>query len=76
MIMVELRVAEILEEQGKTRYWLSKQLDGMCWRNFSRIVNNETALIRFDTLDRLCKVLNVSVGELFKEVPDEENSES
>ena len=71
--MIQLRIDEILEEQGKSQYWLSKQLDGMCWRNISRLVNNDTSLIRFDTLDKLCKVLNVSIGDLFRDVADDDH---
>ena len=43
--MVRLRVAELLEKTGKTKYWLYKQM-GMSYQNFNRMVNNETKSIR------------------------------
>ncbi|WP_455190873.1 helix-turn-helix domain-containing protein [Eubacterium ramulus] len=65
--MVELRVLEILEEQGKTRYWLNKRMD-MHYVSFKKMIENETASIRFDTLEKLSTILEVPVGELFKTV--------
>lgn len=67
--MIRLRVDAILEEQGRSKYWLCKNL-GMCYRNFSNLINNETTSIRYDTMERLCKILNVPVQELFEEVVD------
>ena len=65
--MVELRVLEILEEQGKTRYWLNKRMD-MHYVSFKKMIENETSSIRFDTLEKLSTILEVPVGELFKTV--------
>ncbi len=67
--MVKLRIEEILQEQGKTKYWLNQQLQ-MCYRNFNNLVTNQTASVRFDTLDRLSKALNVSVQELFEQTEE------
>lgn len=71
--MLKLRILEILEIQGHTKYWLHKQIhqaSGMSYQNFKKIVNNETSSIRFDNLELFAKILHVSVGELFTEVPD------
>ena len=65
--MVRLRILEILEEQNHTKYWLWKQL-GMSYKNYDDIIKNKTTSIHFDTLERLSKALDVSIGELFKEV--------
>lgn len=64
--MVRLRIIEILQEQKHTKYWLYKQMD-MSYQNFNRIVNNETSSIRFDNLDKMSRILRVSVGELFEQ---------
>jgi len=64
--MVRLRILEILQEQQHTKYWLYKQMD-MSYQNFNRIVNNETGAIRFDNLDKLSRILGVSVGDLFEQ---------
>ena len=70
--MVRLRILDLLEEQEHTKYWLYKQMDMMSYRNFKIIVDNETSSIRFETLDKLSRILNVPIGELFEQT--EENS--
>ena len=67
--MVKLRVMEILEEQGKTRYWLNKHMN-MHYVSFKKMIENDTNSIRFDTLDKLSNLLQVPVGELFKQTDD------
>ena len=64
--MVRLRVLEILEEQGKTRYWLNKRME-MHYVSFKNMIENNTNSIRFETLDKLSKILNVPVSELFEQ---------
>lgn len=68
-MIIRLRIKEILEERGKSNYWLSQQL-GMCYRNYHNIVTNKTSAIRFDTMERLCEILEIPVAELFEEVDD------
>ena len=65
--MVRLRILDLLEEQEHTKYWLYKQMDMMSYRNFKKIVDNETSSIRFETLDKLSRILNVPIGELFEQ---------
>lgn len=73
--MVRLRILKILEEQGHTKYWLYKRMDMLSYRNFKNIVENETSAVRFETLDKLSRILNVPVGELFEQT-DNENGNS
>lgn len=63
--MIKLKVLELLEKQGKTKYWLYKQL-GMSYQNFSRMVNNETKSIRYENIETLCLLLDCSPNELFE----------
>ncbi|MCX4327720.1 MAG: helix-turn-helix transcriptional regulator [Lachnospiraceae bacterium] len=67
--MVQLRVLDILKEQEHTKYWLYKRMD-MSYQNFNKMVNNETCSIRFDNIDRLSKILDVPVGDLFEQARD------
>ena len=67
--MVKLRVLEILEEQGHTKYWLYKQMD-LSYQNFNRMVNSETKSIRFENLDALSRILNCPIGKLFKQTDE------
>lgn len=68
--MVKLRIKDILKEQNRTKYWLYKQL-GLSYQNLSKIMNNETSGIRFETLDALCKILDCPIGDLFEYTPDD-----
>ena len=65
--MVRLRILSILEEQEHTKDWLYKRMDMMSYRNFQKIVENETSSIRFETLDKLSRILDVPIGELFEQ---------
>lgn len=69
--MIRLRITKILDEQGHTKYWLYKRMDMLSYRNFKNIVENETSAIRFETLDKLSRILNVPVGELFEQTEDD-----
>ncbi|MBP1581106.1 MAG: helix-turn-helix transcriptional regulator [Oscillospiraceae bacterium] len=62
--MIKLDVLRLLEEQGKTKYWLYKQL-GMSYQNFSKMVNNQTKSIRYENIETLCLLLNCSPNDLF-----------
>ena len=68
-MIIRLRIKEILEKKGKSNYWLSQQL-GMCYRNYHNIVTNQTSAIRFETMEKLCEILEVSVGELFEQIEE------
>lgn len=63
---MKLRILEILEEMGRTKYWLYIQL-GLSYQNFNRLVNNKTTAIKFDNLKALCDILNCSPNDLFED---------
>ena len=69
--MVRLRILDILQEQGHTKYWLYKQMD-LSYQNFNRMVTNETSSIKFENLNRLTKILQCPIGDLFEFTDDEE----
>lgn len=69
--MVRLRILDILEEQGHTKYWLFKQMD-LSYQNFNRMVKNETRSIRFENLDILSDILGCPVGDLFEKTDEDE----
>ncbi len=62
--MLQLRILDILSEQGHSKYWLYKRME-MSYQNFNKIVNNETSSIRFDTLEKLSTILECPIGDLF-----------
>lgn len=63
--MLSLKINKILEQQGKTPYWLGKQT-GISQNNIGKICNGETTTIRFDTIEKICKALNCSINDIFE----------
>jgi len=61
--MIKLDVLRLLEEQGKTKYWLYKQL-GMSYQNFSKMVNNQTKSIRYENIETMCLLLHCTPNDL------------
>ena len=61
---MKLRLYEILEEKGKTKYWLYIRL-GLSYQNFNKLMNNETNGIKFKTLKALCDILECTPNDLF-----------
>ncbi len=62
--MIKLDVINLLRKNGKTKYWLYKQL-GMSYQNFNKMINNETKSIRYENIETLCLLLNCTPNELF-----------
>ena len=65
-MMIKLRVQKILDEKGKTRYWLAKET-GYSDQNLCNIAGNKTKQIRFKPVELFCSVLRCSVKDLFQE---------
>lgn len=63
--MIRLRVKDILQEQGHTKYWLYKEL-GYSYQNMNNIIENRTKQIRFETLEALARILDCQIGDLFE----------
>ena len=61
--MLKLNVIKLLENQGKTKYWLYKQM-GMSYQNFTKMINNETKSIRYENIETLCYILDCKLDEL------------
>lgn len=62
--VIRLNILELLKKKEKSKYWLNKQL-GMSYRNFNRMVNNETKSIQLDRIETLCQILECTPNELF-----------
>lgn len=63
--MIRLKVLDILEEKGKTKYWLWKQMN-ISYQNFNKIVNNQTGSIKYSNIELLCDILECTPGDLFE----------
>ena len=63
---MKLRILDILEEKGKSKYWLYIQL-GLSYQNFKKLIENQTSAIKFENLKALCDILECSPNDLFVE---------
>ena len=63
--MLRLNVLALLEERGKSRYWLWKQM-GSSYQNFKKMIDNQTKSISYQNIETLCVILNVTPNELFE----------
>ena len=54
---------EILKEKKKTKYWFVKKMEGG-YQALSHLIDNETTGIHFDTLEKLCNVLECEPGDI------------
>lgn len=62
-LVIKLNVLELLQKQGKTKYWLYKQM-GMSYQNFNKMINNETKSIQYENIETMCFLLNCTPNEL------------
>jgi putative transcriptional regulator len=61
---VSVRLGEILNERGRTLYWLSKE-SGVPYPVLWRLHAGRTESISFGTIGGLCRTLSCTPGELF-----------
>lgn len=61
--MIQIKVKEILKSQKKTKYWFIKNMGGS-YQSLSNLMNNKTCSIHFDTLEKICTILDCDPGEL------------
>jgi len=62
-IMIEIQVEGLLETRGRSFYWLAKQT-GISHTTLWRLKKDKALGINFDTLDKLCQVLECQPGDL------------
>lgn len=68
--MIKIRIKEILQEEGKSKYWFMEQMN--CnYQSMNRLINNQTNNIYFSTLDKISKVLNRPIGDIIVREKDE-----
>ncbi|MBR1689891.1 MAG: helix-turn-helix domain-containing protein [Oscillibacter sp.] len=62
--MIKFRLQEILDQKGKSRYWLSRQT-GISHQNLTKMANHKTKAVRLETIEILCQVLECTPNDLF-----------
>lgn len=62
--MLKLRVIDLLNERHLSKYSLYKEL-GMSYQNYNKMINNQTASIKYENIEAMCLFFNITPNELF-----------
>jgi putative transcriptional regulator len=62
-MMIAINIKNILKTKNKSKYWLVKNMGGG-YQAISRLMNNETTGIYFETLEKLCEILECTPGDI------------
>ena len=63
--MVYLNIKELLKEKRKSKYWLVKEMESD-YQTIGAMMENQTISIRFETIDKLCRILECDPKDLIK----------
>jgi putative transcriptional regulator len=66
--MIELNIDKLLEQKGKSRYWLFNQLNSIkniSYSNFLNLIDNRTKSIKYENIEKLCTILECEPNDLF-----------
>jgi putative transcriptional regulator len=63
--VIEIRLDELLEERGRTFYWLAKET-GISHTTLWRLKKDKAMGINFATLERICQMLSCQPGDMLK----------
>jgi putative transcriptional regulator len=72
--MIEVRLKQVLEVRGRTRYWLEKET-GIHFNTLARIERAESSnRIELRVLDEICRALQCQPGDLLVFVNEEKSA--
>ena len=61
--MIKITINEVLEEKGRTKYWLIKETE-LNFHTVTNLVKNKTTSIKFETLEKICKALDCTPNDI------------
>ena len=67
--MIEIRVDELLQDRGRTFYWLAKET-GISHSTLWRLKKGKSVGINFATLERICQMLSCQPGDVLRLVSE------
>ncbi|MCI8345438.1 MAG: helix-turn-helix domain-containing protein [Clostridia bacterium] len=62
--MIYLNVKDILAKKNKSKYWLVQQMESD-FQSVTDMINNKTISIRFETIEKLCRILECTPNDIF-----------
>ncbi len=63
--MIEISIDELLEERGRTFYWLAKET-GISHTTLWRLKKGRAVGINFPTLEQICRALGCQPGDVLR----------
>ncbi len=63
--MLYFKINELLKKNKKSKYWFIKNMEGG-YQSLSRLMDNKTKAIRFDTVEKMCNLFDCEIGELIE----------
>ena len=67
--MIEIWIDQLLEERGRTFYWLAKET-GISHTTLWRLKKGRAVGINFPTLEEVCRTLSCQLGDVLKLADD------
>ena len=61
--MIQVNVKELLKKQKRSKYWFVKNMEGG-YQALTRLMENQTSSIRFDTLEKMCDLFDCEIGDI------------
>ena len=62
--MLEMNVQNLLNEKGKTRYWLVKKMQ-TTYKTVNKLCDNTLTGLQLETIEKLCEILERTPNDLF-----------
>lgn len=63
--MAYIKLNEILERKGKSRYWLEKET-GLTFQTIANLIRNDAISIHFITLEKICIALECTPNDIIE----------
>lgn len=63
--MLYLNVKQLLKNKRKTKYWLVQNMHSD-YKTISDMMDNKTTGIKFETIEKLCILLDCTPNDIFK----------
>lgn len=67
--LVIIKIEKLLQTQNKSLYWLAQET-GLSYPTIHRLTSGKTSSMAFDTLNKLCYVLNCNTQDIIEYIPD------
>lgn len=55
-MIIDIKINDLLAKKKKTKYWFIKNMEGG-YQSLTKLMNNETTRIHFDTIIKVCELL-------------------